>query len=59
MSKAISKSEPVDPTAVWVFGKVSPGWYCAKSIWDENYAARLESFGYRVRRSVKKPQEAA
>lgn len=55
----INKTEPADPTCVWAFGKVSRGWYCAKSIWDEKYAAHLEEMGYRVMRSVKRPQEAA
>jgi hypothetical protein len=46
-----------DTTAVWVSGKVHPGWYMAKGIWNEAYAKHLESLGYRVKRSVEKPTE--
>jgi hypothetical protein len=52
-------SSPLDPTAVWVFGKISPGWYMAKSVWDKAYAEHLQSIGYEVMRSVKNPGEAA
>lgn len=42
--------------AVWAYGK--DGWYMAKWIWDQKYANHLETLGYRVKRSVKKPVEA-
>lgn len=49
---------PIDQTKVWAFGIVSPGWYCAKAIWSHEYAKHLELLGYRVERSIHKPEEA-
>ena len=42
-------------TSVWAYGIVEPGWYIAKLLWDQSYAEHLQSLGYRVVRSVKKP----
>jgi hypothetical protein len=36
---------------MWVYGKVEPGWYCARKAWDTNWANHLVSLGYRVRSS--------
>jgi hypothetical protein len=47
--------EITDATCVWAFGIAEPGWYCAKSIWDQAYAAHLQSLNYRVVRSIGKP----
>jgi hypothetical protein len=44
-----------DPTRVWAYGIVTPGWYVAKGIWDERYAEHLRSMGYKVERSIEKP----
>ena len=44
-----------DMTSVWAYGIVEPGWYIAKLLWDQSYAEHLQSLGYRVVRSVKKP----
>lgn len=41
--------------AVWAYGIVEPGWYCAKAVWSQDYANHLKSLGYRVEMSVKKP----
>ena len=43
-----------DPTAVWAYGKVEPGWYMAKAIWRQSYADHLKELGYRVERSIGK-----
>ena len=47
----------VDVAAVWVYGKVDPGWYMAKSTWDSKYAEHLRQLGYAVKRSADKPTE--
>ena len=41
--------------AMWVYGKVEPGWYVAKSIWSDWCAERLRELGYDVVRSVQRP----
>jgi hypothetical protein len=47
-----------DQTSVWVYGKVTPGWYRAKGIWDEQYAKHLQDdLGYTVVRSIYAPTE--
>lgn len=46
-----------DPMSVWVFGKVEPGWYMAAWVWNDQYAKRIESLGYRVMRSQGKPTD--
>jgi len=45
-----------DPNKVWAYGKVTPGWYVAKCIWDKNYAAHLQELGYSVCRSIDMPK---
>lgn len=47
-----------DPSMTWVFGKVQPGWYVARWIWNKEYADHLETLGYRVMKSVTKPEVA-
>lgn len=44
-----------DSTKTWVYGKVEPGWYVARCVWDESYARNLESLGYLVERSQENP----
>lgn len=39
----------------WVYGKVEPGWYIARWTWDPEWATRLIYHGYRVERSIAKP----
>jgi hypothetical protein len=51
----MTQTESHDQTRVWAYGIVEPGWYCARSIWDHEYARHLESLGYRVLRSIKSP----
>lgn len=38
----------------WVFGK--DGWYMARGQWNAEYSAHLESLGYKVVKSFKKPE---
>lgn len=52
------EKEPIDPTAVWAYGIKEPGWYMAKAIWNEEYAQHLRELGYRVKRSINKPELA-
>ena len=44
-----------DATMTWVYGKVELGWYIARETWVPEYSKHLESLGYQVERSVKKP----
>ena len=41
---------------VWVYGKKSPGWYCAMWGFNSSYAEHLKSLGYRVEISQSKPK---
>jgi hypothetical protein len=46
-----------DQTCTWAYGIAAPGWYCARTGWNEAYSKHLESLGYRVIRSALKPTE--
>ena len=46
-----------DMTCLWVYGKVQPGWYCARWLWNESDAKRWTALGYRVMRSQNKPED--
>lgn len=48
-----------DTTKVWAFGKVQPGWYVAKWVWNQAYASHLETLGFKVQRSINKPESSA
>lgn len=40
---------------VWVMGKVHPGWYIARWVWDSAYAQELTDVGYEVVKSIENP----
>lgn len=46
----------VDPTSVWVNGKVEPGWYMARAIWNKQYAEDIRALGYEVERRRMHPK---
>lgn len=48
-------SDTGDPTKTWVYGKSTPGWYIARSTWNQADATRWQSLGYEVQRSIEKP----
>lgn len=41
----------------WVYGKVHPGWYCARQIATEWYTNHLRKLGYEVVESQFAPPE--
>jgi hypothetical protein len=46
------------PEKTWVFGKAQPGWYVARWTWNKVDADRWEALGYKVQRSIEKPEKA-
>lgn len=54
-TKGLNKAPAGDTTKVWVFGKVQPGWYVARWMWNKEYAEYLVSLGYQVERSINSP----
>lgn len=54
----MNKQAGGDPTMTWVMGIIEPGWYVARWIWNEKYAQDLRDMGYRVERSILKPEVA-
>lgn len=43
---------------LWALGKVEPGWYVVRWVWDAAYAKHLQELGYEVRCSEESPGAA-
>lgn len=56
---SIAASINSDPNCTWVYGKETPGWYCARWTWGAQWAKELEEKGYKVQWSIKNPDYEA